>query len=86
MSKVEREVTIKKKTGLHARPATEFVQLAQKFTSSIYITVNDKKADAKSIIKVLSLGATEGSKLRIAAEGPDAEEAVRELAVFLETA
>ncbi|MDI3534610.1 MAG: phosphocarrier protein HPr [Thermosediminibacterales bacterium] len=73
---VERTVTIKNKTGLHARPAAQFVQTANKFKSNITITKDGKTADAKSIITVLSMGINKGSEIILCAEGPDESKAV----------
>ncbi|MDA8194897.1 MAG: HPr family phosphocarrier protein [Thermaerobacter sp.] len=70
-------VTIRNPTGLHARPASTLVQLAKSFQSEITLSHGDKAANAKSILAVLSLGATQGTCIRIATQGPDAEPALR---------
>lgn len=69
------------KTGLHARPASEFVQAAGKFDSKITIKrVSEEDAmNAKSIIILLSLGLCQGEEVEISADGPDEEEAVNKL-------
>lgn len=79
----EKTVVITNESGLHARPATLFTQLAAKFSSKITITAGEKKADAKSILTVLTLGATKGTEVVLAADGPDEAEAVEKLAEFL---
>lgn len=69
-------IVVENKTGLHARPASTFVSTALKFKSNISITKDSKKVNAKSIILILSLGVSIGSKITITAEGPDEEAAV----------
>jgi phosphotransferase system HPr (HPr) family protein len=72
-------------TGLHARPAVVFVNEAQKYKSRISVLAGGRVADAKSILSVLSLGATKGTWLTIRAEGPDAAAAVHRLAAIVST-
>lgn len=73
---VEKNIIIENRTGLHARPAAQFVQTANKFKSSITITKEGKTVDAKSIITVLSMGINKGSEITIRAEGADEDKAV----------
>ena len=75
-----RDVTILNRAGIHARPASMIVQTAQKFESAIWIEKEDVKINAKSIMNILTLGATYKTELIVSAEGPDEEEAVAELA------
>jgi len=82
--KVKREVVIRNKYGLHARPAAVFVQTANKYESAIKVCKEDQEADAKSIMSLLSLGAENGSVVYLIAEGEDAVEAVVELIKILE--
>lgn len=77
--------TIQNKTGLHARPANQFVSNAKKFKSDIYVEKDLKKANAKSIITILTLGAVQGSQVTVSAEGIDEEEAVNELVSLIES-
>ena len=79
----EKVVVITNESGLHARPATLFTQLAARFSSKITISSGEKQADAKSILTVLTLGATKGSEVVLKADGPDEAEAVEKLAEFL---
>lgn len=72
-------VTIVDEVGLHARPAAKFVKLAKTFASQITVHKGDRQANAKSILRVLTLEANRGDELRIDAEGDDADEAVRRL-------
>jgi phosphotransferase system HPr (HPr) family protein len=73
------KVKLLNKVGLHARPASQFVQTAARFASSVTVEYNAKKANAKSILQVLSLGAGGGAEISILAEGADAEAAVAAL-------
>ncbi len=70
---------IKNKVGLHARPAAMFVQLANKFKSEIRVLKGNVNANAKSILNVLTLGANQGSVIKLQAEGEDAESALKAL-------
>ena len=81
---VEKLFVVKNETGLHARPASLFVQKAAKYKSTIKEKKDGKEANAKSIISVLSLGASFGSEITIIADGPDAEEAVAGLVELLD--
>lgn len=78
-------VTIASSQGLHARPAAELVEAMKGFDSSVRILVGEKKADTKSIMSVLALGAASGSEATIEAEGPQAEEAIAAAAAILTT-
>ncbi len=84
MSKIEEHFDIKRKHGLHARPATLFVQLANKFDSSVRLEKNGEVVDGKSIIALLSLGGNKGAKIKLIVEGEDSSEAMDELKSFLE--
>ena len=79
----QKEIVIKNKTGLHARPAALFVQIANKFESDITITKEDQEVNGKSIMGILMLAAEKGAKVTILAEGNDAEKAVEELSNIL---
>jgi len=79
MPKIEKEITVKNKQGLHARPAALFVQTAAKFDSSVKIEKNSELVDGKSIMGILSLGAESGNKIKLIVEGEDANAAVEEL-------
>jgi len=72
-------VTIIHDVGLHARPASMFVQTAAKFSSDIDVTHGETTANAKSILGVLTLGAHKGAKITIKAEGDDADESLQAL-------
>jgi catabolite repression HPr-like protein len=80
---VKKEVIVKNKTGLHARPAALFVQLANKYESEITIIKDDQKVNGKSIMGILMLAAEKGAKIIIEADGTDAEEAINDLSGVL---
>ena len=79
-SKAIRTVRIGKPEGLHARPAELFVSLALRFDAAIEVVKDDQRADAKSMLHVLTLAAVQGTELRIEAVGRDAAAAVDALA------
>ncbi|MDY5627089.1 MAG: HPr family phosphocarrier protein, partial [Clostridia bacterium] len=74
-----KEVVVQNQVGLHARPATFFIQRAHEFKSGIWIVNDERKVNAKSLLGVLSLGITRGTKITIVADGSDQEEAVNSL-------
>ena len=74
-----KEIVVQNQVGLHARPATFFIQKANEYKSSIWVEKDEKKVNAKSLLGVLSLGVTKGVSITIIAEGPDEEQAVNEL-------
>ena len=80
----EKKVIITNKTGLHARPAAQFVKKAGKYDSKIEIVFEEKEVNAKSIMGVMSLGVGKGNEIIVKAEGEDAEAAVKELTDFIE--
>ena len=79
----KREIVVKNRTGLHARPAAIFVQVANKYESDITIVKDDQEINGKSIMGILMLAAEKGAKITIVADGSDAEAAVEELADIL---
>jgi phosphocarrier protein len=78
-------IVVENKTGLHARPAAAFVQAAMKFKSNITIEKDSKKANAKSMLALLSIGASKGSTVTLTAEGEDENEAVKALTDLIRT-
>ena len=74
-----KEVTVQNQVGLHARPATFFIQKANEYKSVISIARDERKVNAKSLLGVLSLGITKGITVVISAEGDDEQEAVEGL-------
>ena len=79
MSLVRKEVVVKNKQGLHARPAALFVQVANRFDSRIVVRREQEEVNGKSIMGILTLGAEKGSTIVIEADGNDAHHAVTEL-------
>ncbi len=79
------EIELKNETGLHARPASQFVFTSSKFKSNITIIKDGKEYNAKSIMGVLSMGASKGTKLTIKAEGEDEKEAVEALIALIDS-
>ena len=65
-----KEVTVENQVGLHARPATFFIQKANEFKSSIWVEVEDRKINAKSLLGVLSMGITKGTEVYIRKVAP----------------
>lgn len=82
---MEQKVIIENATGIHARPASMFVQAAAKFKSKITVTAKGKTVDAKSILMIMGMGLTKGTELTIKAEGADAEDAVKALVELVES-
>lgn len=81
----QKEITIKNKTGLHARPAGELVNIAKNFECDCFIINGENKANAKSIISLLTLGAKEGTNVVVSCEGAnDHLEASEAIIKFLE--
>ena len=78
-------VTIKNSVGLHARPATFFVQKANCFKSSIWVEKGDCRVNAKSLLGVLSLGITKGSVITLIADGADEAAAIEGLTALVES-
>ena len=83
---ISRGVTICNSVGLHARPATFFVQKANSFKSSIWVEKEDCRVNAKSVLGVLSLGITKGAAITLIADGIDENEAVDSLAELIDSA
>ena len=75
----EATTTIENKTGIHARPASLFVQTASKFKSKVQIKAKGKIVDAKSILMIMSMGLVKGTEITISADGEDEADAVKTL-------
>ncbi len=73
---ISRNITITNHIGLHARPATFFIQKANEFTSSIWVEKDDRRVNAKSLLGILSLGITKGMAITLIADGVDEDEAL----------
>ena len=71
-----KDIEVKNQVGLHARPATFFIQKANEYKSSIWVEKEERRVNAKSLLGILSLGIVGGAKIRIIADGPDEQLAV----------
>ena len=71
-----KDVEVKNQVGLHARPATFFIQKANEYKSSIWVEKEERRVNAKSLLGILSLGIVGGAKIRIIADGSDEQLAV----------
>jgi len=80
-----KEVTVSNQVGLHARPATFFIQKANEFKSSIWVEREDRRINAKSLLGVLSLGITGNTAIKILADGSDETAAVDALVALVES-
>lgn len=80
----EKQVTIKNRAGIHARPAAMIVQTAGKFASRINMIKENETINAKSIMGIITLGASYNSTLTIQADGPDEEQAVEALSALFD--
>ncbi len=74
-----KDISIKNSVGLHARPATFFIQKANTYKSSIWVECGDRRANAKSLLGVLSLAIVKGTDVTLIADGPDEVEALEGL-------
>jgi phosphocarrier protein len=81
--KLEKELTIVNRLGLHARPAAMFVRAASRYRSDIWVSKEGEEVNGKSIMGLMMLAAGQGSTLRIRCEGPDADKAMEELEALI---
>ncbi len=82
---ISREVTITNSIGLHARPATFFIQKANSYKCSIWVEKDDRRVNAKSLLGVLSLGIAQGMTVTLIADGQDDEVALDGLVELIQT-
>jgi len=80
----ERIVTIRNRAGMHARPAALLVKTASRFNSQVFIEKDEERVNGKSIMGVITLGATYDTPLKIIANGPDEEAALEAIARLFE--
>ena len=86
MPVIERTVQVRNQVvGLHARPATFFIQKANQFKSTIWIEKKERRVNVKSLLGILSLGIVGGTDIKIVADGIDAEQAVEALVELIES-
>ena len=81
-----KDVTVKNQVGLHARPATFFIQKANEFKSSVWVEKEERRVNAKSLLGVLSLGIVGGTTIRVIADGVDEQDAVDSLVKLVDSA
>ena len=79
-----KELTIKNEVGLHATPATYFIQKANEFKSGIWVEKEERRVNAKSLLGVLSLGIMQGTTITLIADGSDEQAAVESLSTLVE--
>ena len=82
---VSKEVVVNNKVGLHARPATFFIQKANEYKSSIWVEKEERRVNAKSLLGVLSLGITSGTAVTLIADGVDESAAIAALAELVDS-
>ena len=80
-----KDVVVQNEVGLHARPATFFIQKANEFKSAIWVEKEERRVNAKSLLGVLSLGIVGGTAIRVIADGSDETVAVDELVKLVES-
>ena len=80
-----KEVSVQNHVGLHARPATFFIQKANEFKSSIWVEKEDRRVNAKSLLGVLSLGIVKGTAITIIADGADEDAAIATLSELIDS-
>ena len=81
---ISRSVTIKNSVGLHARPATFFIQKANSYKCSIWVEKEDCRVNAKSLLGVLSLGIVQGTVINLIADGNDEADAIEGLVALVD--
>jgi phosphocarrier protein len=79
VQKVEKDIAIVNRLGLHARPAAMFVRIASRYRSDVWVSKEGEEVNGKSIMGLMMLAAGQGSKLHLRCEGPDADKALEEL-------
>ncbi len=80
---VSREVEIVNETGLHTRPGNQFVKEAKRFESDIMVKKGEKEFSAKSLLKLMKIGISQGDMITISCSGPDEEQALESLCTFV---
>jgi phosphocarrier protein HPr len=77
--KIEKDIAVVNRLGLHARPAAMFVRIASRYRAEVWVAKEGEEVNGKSIMGLMMLAAGQGSKLRIRCEGPDADKAMEEI-------
>jgi len=81
--KIEKDLSIPNRLGLHARPAAMFVRIASRYRSEIWVSKEGEEVNGKSIMGLMMLAAGQGSTLRVRCEGPDADKAMEEIEALI---
>lgn len=81
----QQDVEIRNREGLHFRPIMQLVETAQRFACRLFLSVEDRQADARSPMELLMLVATAGTRVRVAGDGVDEREAVDSLVALIES-
>lgn len=81
---ISKEIVVRCESGLHNKQATYFVQKANEFSSSIWVEVDNRRMNAKSLLGIMSLGIITGAIVVLTADGPDAEDAIAALEALLQ--
>ncbi len=82
---ISKAIVVQNQVGLHARPATFFIQKSNEFKSSIWVEKDERRVNAKSLLGVLSLGITKGTEVTVIADGADEKEAIDALEALVES-
>lgn len=82
---ISKGIVVQNQVGLHARPATFFIQKSNEFKSSIWVEKDERRVNAKSLLGVLSLGITKGTEVTVIADGSDEKEAIDALEALVES-
>ena len=83
--KIEKDIAITNRLGLHARPAAMFVRIASRYRSEVWVSKEGEEVNGKSIMGLMMLAAGKGSTLRLRCEGPDADKALEELETLIKS-
>lgn len=81
---LEKVLVVQNKMGIHARPAAMIVRLTSKFRGEVFFDKDDEQVNGKSIMGLMMLAAGRGSKIRVQAQGPEAEQLIKELEALFE--
>jgi len=84
-ARLERELVVQNRNGLHARPAAMFVKIAGRYRAEVWVEKDGERVNGKSIMGLMMLAAGKGSKLLILAEGADADKVIADLAQLVDT-
>ncbi len=82
--KIEKEITIVNRLGMHARPAAMFVRVASRYSCEVWVEKEGEQINGKSIMGLMMLAAGQGSKLLVTCEGPDADKALEEIEALIQ--